>query len=179
VLDEPTNHLDLDSRGALENALQEYTGTLLVVSHDRYFLDAVVRRVLVIEGDTARVHEGNYSAYREARLQAETARREAEAAAREAEKQARLREERAARRERKAGAGAEPGPTPAQLRRRAEQLEEQAAELEGRIARVEALLSGSEVYQDPARVQALSIEHQRLQTELQQTYQQWEEVAGG
>jgi ATP-binding cassette subfamily F protein 3 len=64
VLDEPTNHLDIPARETLEDALGEYEGTLLVVSHDRYFLDRVCTRLLVIEGDRVEAHLGNYSDWR-------------------------------------------------------------------------------------------------------------------
>lgn len=64
ALDEPTNHLDIPSRETLEEALAEYAGTILVVSHDRYFLDRVCRRLLVIDGDRMEAHLGNWSDYR-------------------------------------------------------------------------------------------------------------------
>ncbi len=64
VLDEPTNHLDIPARETLEDALGEYEGTLLVVSHDRYFLDRVCTRLLVLEGDHVEAHLGNYSDWR-------------------------------------------------------------------------------------------------------------------
>ncbi len=65
IMDEPTNHLDIDAREALEEALREYDGTLLIVSHDRYFLDAVVNRVLHIDRGRVRSYNGNYSYFRE------------------------------------------------------------------------------------------------------------------
>ena len=64
VLDEPTNHLDIPARETLEDALQRYEGTLLVISHDRYFLDRVATRLLVIEGDRVESHLGGYSDWR-------------------------------------------------------------------------------------------------------------------
>jgi ATP-binding cassette subfamily F protein 3 len=64
VLDEPTNHLDIPARETLENALDSYEGTLLVVSHDRYFLDRVCTRLLIIDGDRLEAHVGNYSDWR-------------------------------------------------------------------------------------------------------------------
>ncbi len=67
LLDEPTNHLDIASREALEEALRAYDGTLLVVSHDRYFLDGVVTRVLWLEAGEARHYAGGYSEAREKR----------------------------------------------------------------------------------------------------------------
>jgi len=68
LLDEPTNHLDIPSREVLEKALQEYPATILVISHDRYFLDKLVNRVLVFENGTAHLHEGNYTQYEEEKL---------------------------------------------------------------------------------------------------------------
>jgi ATP-binding cassette subfamily F protein 3 len=64
VLDEPTNHLDIPARETLEDALDEYEGTLIVVSHDRYFLDRVCNRLFVINGTHVESHNGNYSDWR-------------------------------------------------------------------------------------------------------------------
>jgi ATP-binding cassette subfamily F protein 3 len=63
VLDEPTNHLDLESREALESALEAFPGTVLLVSHDRALLDAVARRLLAIEGGTVRSYHGGWAEY--------------------------------------------------------------------------------------------------------------------
>ncbi|QDT67082.1 ribosomal protection-like ABC-F family protein [Calycomorphotria hydatis] len=63
VLDEPTNHLDLWARDSLEKALKQFNGTLLFVSHDRYFLDQIADHVIVWDHGTWRLHEGNYSDY--------------------------------------------------------------------------------------------------------------------
>ena len=71
ILDEPTNHLDIDAREALENALLEYEGTCLIVSHDRYFLDRVVNRVVHINNGRVKSHAGNYSYFREKTTAAE------------------------------------------------------------------------------------------------------------
>jgi len=61
VLDEPTNHLDIPARETLEDALGAYEGTLITVSHDRYFLDRICTRLLVIDGTHVESHAGNYS----------------------------------------------------------------------------------------------------------------------
>ena len=61
VLDEPTNHLDIDSVEALESALEEFAGTVCVISHDRYFLDRIVDRIVEVDGGEARAHEGSWS----------------------------------------------------------------------------------------------------------------------
>ncbi|MEW5796720.1 MAG: ABC-F family ATP-binding cassette domain-containing protein [Candidatus Zixiibacteriota bacterium] len=65
IMDEPTNHLDMAAREALEAALQDYDGSCLIVSHDRYFLDQVVDRIVHIHNGHARVYSGNYSAFAE------------------------------------------------------------------------------------------------------------------
>ena len=65
ILDEPTNHLDIYAREALENALVEFDGSCLIVSHDRYFLDRVVNRVVHIDDGRVEIFNGNYSFYRE------------------------------------------------------------------------------------------------------------------
>ncbi len=63
ILDEPTNHLDIQSCEVLENALQDFSGTVLTVSHDRYFLDRIVNRLLILRRDQYQLHTGNYSEY--------------------------------------------------------------------------------------------------------------------
>jgi ATPase subunit of ABC transporter with duplicated ATPase domains len=65
VLDEPTNHLDIDTRERLENALVAYTGTLLVISHDRYLLDRLSNRLLIIDSGRIQDYPGSYSAWEE------------------------------------------------------------------------------------------------------------------
>ncbi|MGC1273054.1 MAG: ABC-F family ATP-binding cassette domain-containing protein, partial [Planctomycetaceae bacterium] len=72
VLDEPTNHLDLWARDSLEKALSEFGGTLIFVSHDRYFLDQLANRVLVWDAGVWRLHDGNYSDYIEFRKRVES-----------------------------------------------------------------------------------------------------------
>jgi len=73
VLDEPTNHLDIPARETLEDALIGYQGTLLVVSHDRYFLDRICTRLLVIEGTSLEAHLGNYGDWRRRKREAAAA----------------------------------------------------------------------------------------------------------
>lgn len=81
IMDEPTNHLDAASRASLEKALTEYDGTLLLISHDRYFLDKLVNRVIEIKDGTLKEYDGSYSHYLE--------KREAEAAVTETATEAR------------------------------------------------------------------------------------------
>jgi ATP-binding cassette, subfamily F, member 3 len=61
VLDEPTNHLDIDSVEALEHALEEYDGTVCAISHDRYFLDRLVDRIVEVQDGRVRAYDGTWS----------------------------------------------------------------------------------------------------------------------
>jgi len=72
VLDEPTNHLDIPAREVLEQAMASYPGTLLIVSHDRYFLDCIISRLLYLRDGTCTSYAGNYTDY-QAHLAAQTA----------------------------------------------------------------------------------------------------------
>ena len=69
LLDEPTNHLDIDSKEVLEEALSGYTGTIFTISHDRYFLNTVVDKVLVLDENGITEYLGNYDYYIEKKKQ--------------------------------------------------------------------------------------------------------------
>jgi ATP-binding cassette subfamily F protein 3 len=79
ILDEPTNHLDISSKEVLEESLIEYPATMIIVSHDRYFLDKIVNKILFMEEDKAWLWTGNYTAYQEWKLE-KKAEEEAQAA---------------------------------------------------------------------------------------------------
>jgi ATPase subunit of ABC transporter with duplicated ATPase domains len=66
LFDEPTNNLDIPSAEVLESVLEDFEGSMLVISHDRYFLDRVVDRLLILEGRELKTFEGNYTEYLEA-----------------------------------------------------------------------------------------------------------------
>ncbi len=173
VLDEPTNHLDIDSRNSLEAALKDYQGTIIVVSHDRHFLDAVVRRVVVFAGGTATVHTGNYGAYAAQKQAKEEEARRLEEERGQVEKRRRQEEERRARRAKKAsgdsGSGRRKGPS-------VEELEERVHYIEGQLAKVTAILGDPQTYSMPQRAEALGAEHEKLTAELTQAYTEWEEA---
>jgi len=90
ILDEPTNHLDINSRRIMEEALLEYDGSILVVSHDRYFLDKIVKRILYFGRDSeVKMYSGNYSYFLEKRKRDFLEKRKEEAKARRGKKQKR------------------------------------------------------------------------------------------
>lgn len=71
ILDEPTNHLDIDSKEVLENALIDYEGTILFVSHDRYFINRIATSVLELSEEGSKLYHGNYDYYLEKKLEEE------------------------------------------------------------------------------------------------------------
>ena len=86
ILDEPTNHLDIPSRESLENALEEYDGTIIVVSHDRFFLDKIANQMLAFENDgTVATFEGNYTEYHDWKVEVEAERKKSGEVARSVE----------------------------------------------------------------------------------------------
>jgi ATP-binding cassette subfamily F protein 3 len=169
ALDEPTNHLDIPARETLEDALGRYEGTLLVISHDRYFIDRVCTRLLVIEGSRIESHLGNYSDWRRRR-------REQAAAARPAPPPAPMPEPPIA------------GPTAAEaartqskerdrerrrLERRVETLEADIAKLEASLAEVRAALAGDHGG-DWQKLHTLADRERELDVQLARRMGEWE-----
>jgi ATP-binding cassette subfamily F protein 3 len=155
LLDEPTNHLDLESREALEAALEAFPGTVLLVSHDRALLDAVAERTLAIEGTALNAYDGGWADY--VRLREE--RRAAAAASSVAAE--------SPRRERRARPNRPPKPTPSppsELQR----VEAEIADRERVVAELERKLAD-----DWSDVATLS-EHRRARDELQTLLKRWE-----
>jgi ATP-binding cassette subfamily F protein 3 len=173
VLDEPTNHLDIPARETLEDALEEYEGTLLVVSHDRYFLDRICTRLLVIDGTHVEAHTGNYSDWR---------RRAHEAARAEAPKPP------PARTPQPSPPPAAKPPSPAaatrdadksrererrRLARRVETLEADVNKLETELASVRAELAGDHAG-DWQKLHALADRERELDALLTRRIAEWE-----
>ncbi len=152
VLDEPTNHLDLESREALEAALEAFPGTLLLVSHDRALLDAVAERTLALEDGTLRSYDGGWAEY---------VRRREELAA-PAETPAEPKPKRQAERRPRP---ARPAP-PSEL----ERLEVEIAAREQQVAELERQLA--EDWSDVERLAA----HRRAREELQALLSRWEQL---
>jgi ATP-binding cassette subfamily F protein 3 len=166
VLDEPTNHLDLWACDALEQALLDFDGSAIVVSHDRYFLNRVVDLLLVLEGDgRVQVIYGNYDTYeRMCLLQEEE--RSAAPAKKEPAKPA---EARAA------------GNKPAKPKRRfpyrkVDELEADIATAETQLAELEKMLASSELYRDGDKVKETMQAFETTKDNLKKLYEHWEEA---
>ena len=169
VLDEPTNHLDLWACEALETAVRDYEGTVIVVSHDRYFLNRVVDLLIVLEGDgRARVIHGNYDTYERMRALQD------EPAAAKPEK----RQEPVPRDGARAGTAAT-GKVKRKRRfpyRKVEELEADIAGEEARLQELEQLLASPDLYRDGDRVKQTTRTFEETKARLQQLYEHWEEA---
>jgi ATP-binding cassette subfamily F protein 3 len=170
VLDEPTNHLDLWARESLEEGLQAFEGSAIVVSHDRYFLNRVVDVLIVLEGDgTQQVVHGNYDTYERLRAVQEEA-RAAAAAKKEAQ-------------EPRPAPAAANGPAPAKPKRKrrfpyrkVEDLEADIATEETRLRELEQLLASPDLYREGERVKETTRAFEETKARLQQLYEHWEEA---
>lgn len=170
VLDEPTNHLDIASCEALEDALNEFDGTIITVSHDRYFLDRIATQILAFRGkDTdkgAEYFDGGYTEFYEAhhRTLAEQQAREAEA--QKAERAARKIE---APKPASGKKNKQKGPT-------AFELETSIQTAEAELQELAAQLSTEEVARDKDKLFELSEKYQTLETKIAELYQAWESL---
>ncbi len=165
VLDEPTNHLDFWACDSLEEALKKFDGTVLVVSHDRYFLNRVVDMLIVIEPGHAEVVYGNYELYVSL-----SASRALEMKAEAIIEQQNREEKRtdtargAVRRKRK------------YPYRKAEEIEADIHATEARITELEIALQDVELYKDPVAVKQTMSDLETLNASLPKLYEHWEEA---
>ncbi|HKF82695.1 MAG TPA: ATP-binding cassette domain-containing protein, partial [Solirubrobacterales bacterium] len=155
VLDEPTNHLDIESREALEDALIEFEGTVLLVSHDRALLEAVGSRTLVCEGGNLRSFPNGWAEYQRRRDETEAA-------------------ETAAAKPR--GGGNKYSATkPAQkAARKAAKLEQRIEKAEAELQKLEDELADPGAWSSPGRVERASKRHAEAKTAVAELYREWE-----
>ena len=179
ILDEPTNHLDIEACEVLEDAFSDFEGTVLFVSHDRSFINAIATRVVEVAHGNLENHLGNYDDYveRKTRLAAKTddggsasTRRASPSAipqgpdAPKADKVARM-EERERRKERE------------RLARKISRLETQIAEDEERKEAVTEKLADPDVYGDPEKIQIVQAEEAEIDAVIAQAYEEWESLS--
>lgn len=176
ILDEPTNHLDIMSKEILEDALNGYEGTILYVSHDRYFINRTAHRILDLTDGQFVSYVGNYDYYLEkhdtvmAAIEASTpqsADADNTAATKAAESEVKL-DWKAQKEEQ------------ARLRKKENDLkkcEEKIAELESRISEIDTEMSDPAIGTQVAKLQELTKEQTACQEQLEKLYEQWEELA--
>jgi ATP-binding cassette subfamily F protein 3 len=172
LLDEPTNHLDLVSQEILEDVLRQFPGTVLLVSHDRYLVQALATHVWRVAGDELRAYKGNYEEYLRQRASEQASVAGAGLPAPLAEGSERRDGDRERAREER------------RLRKAAEKQAEQAAAIESEIRSLEEIISrlsadleAASLSGDVARVQALGAQYQAVDAELGQRLNAWAELA--
>lgn len=171
ILDEPTNHLDIAAREAVEEAIMNFPGTFLTVSHDRYFLDKVANRVVELKDGRLTEYAGNYSYYRDKK--AATEKEAAQAAAVQKKQKSASKQEPLA--QTGTGKGGWRKPDTAKL---AKKLEAEIALLEHELAALETKLSDPASHADAALSRELSDEYTTKQAELDEKYTAWLELTG-
>lgn len=167
VLDEPTNDLDLPSLRMLEEALADFDGTVLVVSHDRYFLDRICDQIIAFEDNGVHVQPGNYSYYLEKRQAREQVQKlHAQAAARDS----------AARQKTAAPAGAKPRKLTLAERKELEGMEETILLAEEAVAELEGKLADPEFQKNFAEIPVTVAKLDAAKAEVARLYARWEEL---
>lgn len=164
ILDEPTNHLDIDSREVLETAINEFDGTVLFISHDRYFLNQVATDILYMTTHGMTHYEGNYDDYlaQQAKLEHQT---QPEAKAKQSTGQLSYQQSKETQRARR------------KLQRQVDQLENQMGELETKQAAIEAEMAKPEIAVDIAQLTDLQKKLDALKAQSEDVELQWTEAA--
>ncbi len=175
-LDEPTNHLDLGSREVLEEALAEFPGTIVFISHDRYFINRIATRVLEVADGTLTSYPGDYDDYlaATARGAAPTPSPSAEIAPRPSPAP---RPSVGDQRPRADGRRGRASGAVRALRRRLEEIERQIHDVEERLRGFAEALSDPELYKDGARVRALATERKTAEQRVAWLMREWEELS--
>ncbi len=160
LLDEPTNHLDMDSREVLEDALADFGGTIITVSHDRYFINRIANRIIEMQPDGVTEYIGNYDDYIERKNRPVAV--EAEAGKTKTELEKEKRREKLSRQALR------------QLKIRAQEAEKAVGVKEAEIAELEAQMADPSLYSDAQKSADVQRAYQKAQQALQTLYEQWE-----
>lgn len=172
VLDEPTNHLDLSTKEVLEDALAEFGGTIILVSHDRYLLNKVASRIIEIKHDEANSYEGNFDAYSEAVNAARQLKMQSEAEIKRAEEEKAYKENKARQYRSKEQRVAD-----AQKRNRIRELEKEIEDTEVLIFELENAISDPEIASDYSKMSEKCKELEEAKTALDQKMDEWAELS--
>lgn len=172
VLDEPTNHLDLSTKEVLEDALAEFGGTIILVSHDRYLLNKVASRIIEIKHDEVNSYEGNFDAYSEAVNAARQLKMQSEAEIKRAEEEKAYRENKARQYRSKEQRAAD-----AQKRNRIRELEKEIEDTEVLIFELENDISDPEIASDYSKMSEKCKELEEAKTALDQKMDEWAELS--
>ena len=167
LLDEPTNHLDMDSREVLEDALRDFPGTILAISHDRYFINRFAEKIWCLDAEGLKEYLGDYDSY------FEKISRDQEPDGGDAARMTRTAQEKEKRKSRE---------EQRQAQARKDQIraaEKEISDTEEQIAALEKKMAEPETYQDPAAAATLSTRYRELQDTLEKLYEKWEKLENG
>ena len=163
LLDEPTNHLDIDSKEVLEEALCGYTGTVFTISHDRYFLNTVVDKILVLDETGITEYLGNYDYYLEKKKQVQEMSNNVEVVEKT---KTQLKDEKRKEREQRE--------IEKKNRIKRQNIEKEIEETESEIEELDVLLCQEEVYSNPDKSREVSQKKSSLEDKLSTLYEEWE-----
>ncbi len=169
ILDEPTNHLDIQSVNILIQALQQFEGTMIVVSHDRYFLDNVANKIWYIENQKIKEYPGTYAEYEEWLSKRPVEETNPAPAPKK--------EEKAAKPKAQPSASADKTRELKKLNQQLRQLEEEIADLEKQVKEAEADLGKEDVYSNPDRLAEANRKYQSVSPRLLKAQAEWERLA--
>lgn len=172
VLDEPTNHLDLSTKEVLEDALAEFSGTIILVSHDRYLLNKVASRIIEVKHNEVNSYEGNFDAYSEAVNAASQLKMQSEAEIKRAEEEKAYKENKARQYRSKEQRAAD-----AQKRNRIRELEKEIEDTEVLIFELENAISDPEIASDYSKMSEKCKELEEAKTALDQKMDEWAELS--
>lgn len=172
VLDEPTNHLDLSTKEVLEDALAEFSGTIILVSHDRYLLNKVASRIIEVKHNEVNSYEGNFDAYSEAVNAARQLKAQSEAEIKRAEEEKAYKENKAKQYRSKEQRAAD-----AQKRNRIRELEKEIEDTEVLIFELENAISDPEIASDYSKMSEKCKELEEAKTALDQKMDEWAELS--
>ncbi|WP_303160036.1 ABC-F family ATP-binding cassette domain-containing protein [uncultured Ruminococcus sp.] len=172
VLDEPTNHLDLSTKEVLEDALAEFGGTIILVSHDRYLLNKVASRIIEIKHDEVNSYDGNFDAYSEAVNAARQLKMQSEAEIKRAEEEKAYKENKARQYRSKEQRAAD-----AQKRNRIRELEKEIEDTEVLIFELENAISDPEIASDYSKMSEKCKELEEAKTALDEKMDEWAELS--
>lgn len=165
LMDEPTNHLDIDAKEALEDALEGYDGTIIVISHDRYFLNKICTKIVDLTAEGAITYLGNYDYYKEkisAALEVQEVEEPSKTKTQAKEDRRKEKEKQMQVRQKKQGIN---------------QLESRIETIETELADIEAMMCEESVYSDPKLMKELGEQMSHLKKELDDCYSQWADLS--
>lgn len=170
LMDEPTNHLDLDAKEVLEKALADYDGTLLFVSHDRYFINELANKIVVAKDGQAKIYEGNYTYYlnekaKEEAAQEETAAQEAPVVKAVSENKLSYQEQKKRDSEKR------------KLERQVAQAEKDLEELEAKEQEIQEAMADPAIAADFSKLGPLQEDLTAVQEKISQVSQAWEDAS--